>query len=296
MPHKTTRRNALIAAGGLLTGYGLKSTSLASGQSGTQSDIKVETGIPYLDHGDITLKLDVYRPTFKDKFPVFLFVHGGGWQNGDKNKIGADTYGNMAQDFASRGFGLVSVNYRLAPTYTYPDAPRDIAFALNWIYNNRVKYGFDPERVVMGGFSAGGHLSSLVASYSTFYGFDIGCPGYKPVNAVIPIDGCYDPDGSTHSGLDDFFGGTYTNKTETWEEGSTANHITEDHPPVLIFHAQDDTGLDYSQALAYRDTLESNGVTYEMVNPATGGHTFYREGEWQTKSVDHWEDFLNRHL
>lgn len=289
-----TRRNTLIATGGLLTGYALSAGGTATAVLGT--DYEVDRDVTYLNRSSGPIELDVYYPPKAEDYPVFLFVHGGGWTGGDKGNIAADSYGNMAQNFASRGYGFVPVNYRLAPTHTYPAAPKDIAYALNWVYNNRVHYGFDPTRVVLGGFSAGSHLSTLVASYSMFYGFDVQCPAYKPVNGVIAIDGAYDPDGDTHSNLTDFFGGTYTDKTSTWEEGSATSHTTADHPPVLIMHAQDDTTLDYKQATAYRDALDAENVPYELVNPVSGGHTFFREGDWQTKSLDKWEAFIERQV
>ena len=67
--------------------------------------------------------LDLYRPA-SSSWPVIIFVHGGNWDNGDKNYRagGADIYANIGRFFASRGIGVAVINYRLQPAvaWTFP--------------------------------------------------------------------------------------------------------------------------------------------------------------------------------
>lgn len=110
---------------------------------------------------------DVYLPQPKSdsgvpagkRWPVILLVHGGGWAIGDKW-----TMDRHARKLVKRGFAAVSVNYRLAPTSKFPDQVDDIRSALVWITQHAKEYSFDPQRVGLYGYSAGGHLVSLVAT------------------------------------------------------------------------------------------------------------------------------------
>lgn len=113
-------------------------------------------------------KLDLYLPSkpkdHKD-WPVLVFVHGGGWETGDKtfDVAGADIYGNIGRFFASRDVGTAVVNYRLLPTVPWQDQIRDVAKAVLWVRRNAAKYGGDPKRLFLSGHSAGAQLAARVA-------------------------------------------------------------------------------------------------------------------------------------
>ncbi len=105
-------------------------------------------------------RLDVWRlsTTPKDA-PVVFYLHGGAWTFGDKREQGRP----MLHEFVCRGWVVVASNYRLAPRDPWPAQIEDATRALGWIKKNIATYGGDPERVVIAGGSAGGHLASLVA-------------------------------------------------------------------------------------------------------------------------------------
>jgi acetyl esterase/lipase len=105
-------------------------------------------------------RLDVWRlsTTPKDA-PVIYYLHGGAWTFGDKREQGRP----MLHEFVRRGWIVVASNYRLAPRFPWPAQIEDATRALGWIKRNIATYGGDPDRVVIAGGSAGGHLASLVA-------------------------------------------------------------------------------------------------------------------------------------
>ena len=104
-------------------------------------------------------KLDVFLPgnTGSAGMPVLIFFHGGYWVLGHK-----DTLGFMAPPITSAPAIMVTVGYRLAPGAKYPEQVDDCRNALRWTYENISQYGGDPDRIFVGGHSAGGHLASLV--------------------------------------------------------------------------------------------------------------------------------------
>jgi hypothetical protein len=107
---------------------------------------------------------------------VFVWIHGGGWFSGDKRNV---NIAPKATALVRAGFVFVSVNYRLSPDLEgplalspnrlrFPTHPSDAAQALGWVNRNIGKYGGNPRRMVIGGDSAGGQISSLLATRPTF--------------------------------------------------------------------------------------------------------------------------------
>lgn len=109
------------------------------------------------------LSLDVYRKgEAKDRLPVIVMIHGGGWRIGDKSNktVGVD----KGRFFADEGFVYVSINYRLTPAVTHPGHIVDVAEAVAWVHDHISDYGGDPESIFVMGHSAGAHLAALVAT------------------------------------------------------------------------------------------------------------------------------------
>jgi len=122
--------------------------------------------------------LDVYVPKAKSRKrrPVFVWIHGGGWFSGDKRNVNISP---KATALVRAGFVFVSVNYRLSPDLDgphalgpnrlrYPTHVSDAARALGWIDDHIAEYGGSPNRMVIGGDSAGGQISSLLATRPSF--------------------------------------------------------------------------------------------------------------------------------
>ena len=117
--------------------------------------------IPDLPYGDDGFqRLDIYRPTRSDgtPLPVLIFAHGGAWTNGYKEWMGL--LGPAVTELPAI---LVSISYRLAPTYRYPDPYEDCLAAVAWVHRHIAEYAGDPERIFVGGHSSGGTLFALVA-------------------------------------------------------------------------------------------------------------------------------------
>jgi acetyl esterase len=107
--------------------------------------------------GDIPVR--VYRPEGEAPLPLLLWYHGGGFVIGD-----LDTADRNARRLANRaGAVVVSVDYRLAPEHRFPAAVDDSWAALEWARAHAADLGADPERVAVGGDSAGGNLAAVVA-------------------------------------------------------------------------------------------------------------------------------------
>src|SRR5262249_50325713 len=101
---------------------------------------------------------DVAVPSAGGPHPVLLFVHGGAWIGGSPT-----THRRPAPRPAQAGYLTVSLDYRLAPEYPFPAAYDDCLFAAQWVRQNAQRWDGQPDRIAIGGDSAGGNLAAAVA-------------------------------------------------------------------------------------------------------------------------------------
>lgn len=128
-------------------------------ESAKAASIVVDEEILFASPDGVPLRCDVYRtaPT-EGARPAVLVIHGGGWSTGDKW-----TMSGPARQIASAGLVAVAINYRLAPAHPFPAQLDDVRLAFDWVRTNADKYGIDPTRIGLFGYSAGGHLAAMLA-------------------------------------------------------------------------------------------------------------------------------------
>jgi acetyl esterase/lipase len=111
---------------------------------------KVHRDLPYTEPKNEWQTLDVYTPTEGKDHPVVVWIHGGGWQAGDKTEVQT-----KPQVFVDRGMVFVSINYRLLPKATIKQMAGDLAKAIRWTHDHAKEYGGDPNTIFVMGHSAG---------------------------------------------------------------------------------------------------------------------------------------------
>jgi arylformamidase len=140
--------------------------------------------LPYRQNGHKRHVLDIYRPRMQSEkpMPVVFWIHGGGWQAGDKSDVGM-----KPAVVTARGMIFVSTNYRLLPDVTMEELTDDVAAALGWVHNKIADFGGDPNRIIVGGHSAGAQLAALLCTdsrYAEKYGVSL-----QALIGCIPVDG-----------------------------------------------------------------------------------------------------------
>jgi acetyl esterase/lipase len=121
--------------------------------------LQVARDIPYAQPAHERQMLDVHAPDKARNRPVVFWIHGGGWTAGSKNEVH-----HKPQAFADKGFVFVSTNYRFLPHVDMGTIVRDVAKSVRWVHDNIARYGGDPTRIVLTGWSAGAQLAALVCT------------------------------------------------------------------------------------------------------------------------------------
>jgi acetyl esterase/lipase len=179
----------------------------------------------YCDDKEARHRLDLYVPKNAKNFPVLMFVHGGGWKNGDKAE-----FEFLGQALAAEGIGLASINYRLYPRVKFPANVEDVAQAFAWLHKNIARHGGRPDQLFVAGHSSGGHLVSLLATDKSY----LQKVGLSPdkISGVVSISGLY----SIPKGRFPLF----ENTEEAVRKASPVHQITGKTPPFLLVYADRD--------------------------------------------------------
>ncbi|MCA9628436.1 MAG: alpha/beta hydrolase [Myxococcales bacterium] len=135
--------------------------------------------------------LDVYRPLGRRAAPALLYVHGGGFA-----VLSKDTHRIMALAFASAGFSVFNINYRMGPAHRFPAPLEDASAALDWVAAHASDFDADATRLCLAGESAGANLVAALTYCATHprpesYArrlFDLDLQ----IRAVLPIYGLFD--------------------------------------------------------------------------------------------------------
>jgi acetyl esterase/lipase len=119
----------------------------------------VKKDIPYVAGGHARQVLDIHSPQDAKNLPVVFWIHGGGWQTGDKSQVQI-----KPKAFNDKGFVFVSTNYRLLPEVDMGTIIRDVAKAIRWTHDHIAEHGGDPTRLFVMGHSAGAQLAAIVCT------------------------------------------------------------------------------------------------------------------------------------
>lgn len=150
--------------------------------SAQQPSPNVKRDIPYAADAQHRQVLDIHAPSNAKNLPVVFWIHGGGWQTGDKAEVQT-----KPQMFVDNGFVFVSTNYRLLPNVDMGTIVRDVAKSFRWVHQHISEHGGDPERIFVMGHSAGAQLATLICTDERWLraeGLD-----FASLKGCVPVDG-----------------------------------------------------------------------------------------------------------
>jgi acetyl esterase/lipase len=235
-------------------------------------DVEFGTG------GGRPLKMHILRPRTlpREAMPVLVWIHGGGWQGGNK-----ESGIPRLASFAERGYFCASVEYRLSGEAIFPAQIEDCKCAIRFLRAKSKQFQLDSDRIGVWGASAGGHLVALLGTSEYVKELE-GKGGWQEfssrVNAVCDFCGPSDfgrlftkSDGAKGP-VGKLLGGAPAEKADLAKLASPVTHITKNAPPFLIVHGGKDTLVPIDQARVLHEALKKAGVSVTLHVAEDQGH------------------------
>jgi len=219
-------------------------------KDGTSAEAVFIGGLTYQVDAGRRLMLDVLKPVAASApRPLVLFVHGGGWHEGDR---GAGMHPWLNPLLVSQGFVAASLTYRLSHEAHWPAPLHDVRAALRWLRAHAHEFGAAPDRIGVWGHSAGAHLAAMAALTTTSQ--------ERP--RAVALSAC--PADLRAERLDSgnevarLMGPEATR--ESLIAASPICHVHAAAPPFLLAHGTADEIVRFDQSVAFRDALLSAGT------------------------------------
>ena len=256
----------------LLIALALAFVSVAEAQS-------VKSNLPYAEPENERQTLDVYASKGAKDLPVVFWIHGGGWQAGDKTSVQG-----KPKAFVDKGFVFVSTNYRLLPNVDMATIFRDVAKSLGWVHKHIAEHGGDPKRIFVMGHSAGAQLAALMCTDDRYLKAE-GVP-FEVLKGCVPVDGdTYDVPAIIETaetrrrvhgqpqaklGHREKFG----NDPEKHKDFSAVTHVKKEKgiPPFLILYVSDHPD-NSAQAQRLGAVLKDAGIPTKVFGAQETNHT-----------------------
>ncbi len=248
----------------------------ASSTPAEQDDFSGTRGLLYKRVGNVELKLHVclppgHKPT--DKRPAIVFFFGGGWMNGS-----AGQFLPQCKYLASRGMVAASADYRVysREKATIADCTADAQAAVRWVRAHAQELGVDPDRIAVGGGSAGGHLAAATGTVRDFTGDKDDRISFRP-NAMVLFNPAIDlsPDGSKAGESAKDHLGIMARMGAKPEELSPLDHVRPGVPPTMIFHGKEDPLIPFTKIEEFATAMKDAGNRCEVVGFEGQKHGFF---------------------
>jgi acetyl esterase/lipase len=248
------------------------------------NNIQLISNIEYKNINKIKLHLDLYLPkNMTQPLPLVVWIHGGGWKNGSKERP-------KGIWLAQKGYAFASINYRLTHEAIWPAQIDDCRDAVRFLRKNANKFKIDPAKIAVWGGSAGGHLAAVYGTQEA----PLDEPVSSKVQAVIdwygPSDLLSMPPNNisetrtleqvANSNGAKLLGSTVKDVPDLAKEASAFWNVSKNDPPFLIMHGEKDPGVPIKQSERLHKKLLQEKVpsTFYIVKGAGhGGPLFQTE-------------------
>ena len=270
---------------------------LAAGVMASEHRFERTRDIVYKEVDGRKLRLNTFVPRGDGPFPAVLVVHGGAWRAGSRTQLTM-----YAKSLARRGFACFSIDYRLAPRHKSPAQIEDCRDAVRWIRQHAGEYRVDPGRIGAIGYSAGGHLVSLLATTGLSKADDPKGVGTKITAAMAggaPTD--FRPTRENSRALTYWLGGRRRDKPAVYNAASPAAFVDGNDAPIFFYNGSADMlvpvkihrTIGYAGPTALHAALKEAGVATDLHVIKGAGHFLAIINKTALESA---YAFLDKHL
>ncbi|MEZ5872611.1 MAG: alpha/beta hydrolase [Nitratireductor sp.] len=219
--------------------------------------LKIDLHIP-----DGPQKAGIFAIARPGRYPVIVYVHGGGWIKGDRAKV----Y-HLPEYARSRGYILASVDYRPVPRTNIDGQVADVVKGINWVRNNIAKHGGDPSKIVIMGHSAGSHLVALIAARKL---------GGRLAGVVANDVQAYDLVAyeAMRGGMADVYRKAFGSNPANWIKWSPVTYVRKANglPPFLVMASRSDRPRRAQLSRAFVAELKRRGTKVSYFDGARYTH------------------------
>jgi acetyl esterase/lipase len=270
----------------LLFAFGFLLPWVCSKTSGTE--YKILRDIPYADTKNPKQTLDLvvpHAPSSLPPLPLVVWIHGGGWKNGDKRS--GHRPDRLPAIVKTGRFVGATLSYRLSGESKWPSQIHDCKAAVRWLRGNSKKFGIDPKRIAVWGSSAGGHLVSMLGASGDNAQLEGKLGGYSNQSSrVSAVVNYYGPSAllkmddypskivhnAPHSPESQLIGSPIQKSKFKALQASPLHHVSSDDAPHIHFHGTNDSLVPFNQSVIYHKALKKAGVQSILITSRTGGH------------------------
>jgi len=239
-------------------------------------NVKKIANVEFAKEGKKSLLLDLYLPkNAAGKVPVIMWVHGGGWKNGSKEKV-------KGIWLVEKGYALASISYRLTHEAIWPAQINDCRSAVRFLRSNADKYGLNGDKIAAWGGSAGGHLVAVLGTQDLPKDEKVSSRVQAVLDWYGPSDLLTMPPNNVsekrtaemvaNSNGAKLLGATVREVPKLAKEASGFWNVSKDDPPFLIMHGEKDPGVPLEQSTKFHEKLKATGVSSELFVVKGAGH------------------------
>ena len=277
------------------------------------SDVVYEQ-VPIAGYNNVAMKMDILKPEKDKKMPAIIYIPGGGFISANK-----DSYIQQRMKLAQADYVVASIEYRVAPTVTFPQPLEDVKTAIRYLKAHAEQFNIDPNKIGVMGDSAGGYLAAITGTTNGIKQFDQGdnLKQSSDIQGVVDLYGLSDltkigddysqkvqqahksagatealwVNGSPVFGGQD--GGILANK-EKAQAANPISYISKQTPPFLLMHGDQDRLVSPSQTEILHQALVEKGIesTRYLVKGAGHGGVYWNQPEVMKVIID----FFDKHF
>jgi acetyl esterase/lipase len=251
--------------------------------------VTLEANIPYDEHKATVLDIMYPKAQTNYKHPGVVVFHGGGWIRSSKET----TMNALCLPYLEKGFVVCNVEYRVASMAPAPAAVTDALNATKWFFDHADKYNIDPNRIVVTGASAGGHLALMVGM----------TPESAKLGPTIKIAAIVNGYGITD--VADLLQGPHKKswavewvpeqpeRMELARRVSPMTYVRRGLPPILTVQGENDTTVPLEHGIKLTQALQEAKVDTQIIIVPNAGHGFSAE-QWPKVNAQIFEFLTKR--
>jgi len=262
--------------------------------------VRVVPDLLFASPDGIDLLMDLHLPEGVENPPLVMTIHGGAWQNGNRKRF------DLAW-IAEHGYAVANIEYRMSREAIFPAQIHDCKGALRWLRAHQKDYGYNADKVVVAGLSAGGYLATLLGTTAGVAEFEGTTAGHVDQSSAVqgiidyfgPVDFVErsktqpritdDPKGIVYQLL----GGAVKENLEHAKFASPVNHVGKGDPPLLILHGDKDPQVLPAQSERLLQIYQANGLEAQLHMEPGKGHGWKNPTPKEEELV---LAFLQKHL